>query len=76
MGKINVIVENFDHDAEEEETVVIHNAPEDSALVEVIPDLPAKNKSHLVEQILDQIKDTDDLPKGKIENDWEQESEF
>ncbi|KAL3287893.1 hypothetical protein HHI36_002349, partial [Cryptolaemus montrouzieri] len=70
MGKINVIVENFDNDGEEEETVIIHNAPEE---IEPIIDLPAKNQSHLVEQILDQIKESDDIPKTKVELDWEQD---
>ncbi|XP_045471515.1 TRAF3-interacting protein 1 [Harmonia axyridis] len=76
MGKINVIVENFDHDAaDDEETVVIHNAPEDATPVEPVVDLPAKNQSHLVGQILDQIRDPEELSKkGKAEVDWEQDN--
>ncbi|XP_044745472.1 TRAF3-interacting protein 1 [Coccinella septempunctata] len=74
MGKINVIVENLDNDGEDEDTVVIHNAAEEQATAEPIADLPAKNQSHLVEQILDQIKENEDLPKSKADIDWEQDN--
>lgn len=70
MGKINVIVENFDKidDQEEETVVVIENVPE-----EIKPEnelnIP-QEKGQLVEEILKQIGDED----VKINNDWQIES--
>lgn len=57
MGKINVIVENFDNDVDEEETVIIQR---ESEIVEepTAINIPNDNKGHLVEQILEQIQES------------------
>lgn len=70
MGKINVIIENCDKD-DEEETVIIESNPEGvEEQNDNITDVP-DNKGHLVEQILEQINESE---VGKIsqanDNDW------
>lgn len=75
MGKINVIVENFDKlDDPDEETIIIENAPED--IEEIKPqadlDLP-QEKGQLVEEILKQIGDEE----VKISsNEWQIDSKI
>ncbi|XP_017781394.1 PREDICTED: TRAF3-interacting protein 1 [Nicrophorus vespilloides] len=82
LGKINVIVENFDgnnaKEEDEEETVVVETANDDlqdTQLLEKSLDMPA-DKGHLVEQILEQIKGPEQLEehvKGTT-IDWQQDS--
>ncbi|KAK9871865.1 hypothetical protein WA026_015111 [Henosepilachna vigintioctopunctata] len=74
MGKINVIVENFDKDVDDEETVVIHNAPEETMNMEQTMDLNAKNQSHLVEQILNQIENSEEVAKQNSELHWDHDN--
>ncbi|KAI4468474.1 traf3-interacting protein 1 [Holotrichia oblita] len=73
LGKINVIVENYNgKEVDEEETVVIHNAELEAEPIQKLLDIP-EDKGHLVEQILEQIHDEDvaDHVKNKNEIDWE-----
>ncbi|XP_056630593.1 TRAF3-interacting protein 1 [Diorhabda sublineata] len=56
MGTINVIVENVDSMADEEETVVIETATAESEPVQIVHEIELDNKGHLVEQILEQIE--------------------
>ncbi|XP_050297469.1 TRAF3-interacting protein 1 [Anthonomus grandis grandis] len=77
MGNINVIVEQFDNVADEEDTVVIQNAPEGNDLGESDGLLESitksENKGQLVEQILEKIQENEDGVKKKVEIDWEQD---
>ncbi|RZC35093.1 TRAF3-interacting protein 1 [Asbolus verrucosus] len=75
MGKINVIVENFDKDADEEETVIIQSNPEIIEEQNENIDVPGDNKGHLVEQILEQINesDNDKTHTTKMDNDWQKD---
>ncbi|XP_076269061.1 uncharacterized protein LOC143201715 isoform X1 [Rhynchophorus ferrugineus] len=72
MGNIKVIVENA---VDEEETVVIQNAPDEDDENELTPaDLlnnSSENKGQLVEQILEQIQE--EGSKRRVEIDWEQD---
>lgn len=68
MGNINVIVESVDN-ADDEETVIIENNADEIEDTTAI-DLQLKNKGHLVEQILEQIKEGDKMTHG-VEVDWE-----
>lgn len=76
MGKINVIVESFDKD-DEEETVVIQSNPETvEEQVESITEVTG-NKGHLVEQILEQINESDvKVNANKTEDDWQKEGKI
>lgn len=68
MGNINVIVENVDN-ADEEETVIIETNSE--VLDDTLDvDVTLKNKGHLVEQILEQIKEGEKINQS-LEVDWE-----
>lgn len=70
MGNINVIIENVDN-VDDEETVVIQNMVEDSPVADL--NIALENKGHLVEQILEQIQDTEGGDgQKKVEIDWEQ----
>lgn len=72
MGNINVIVESVDN-IDDEETVIIENNPEvieDSTAT----DISLKNKGHLVEQILEQIKDGETI--SHVEVDWNKNGKF
>lgn len=74
MGKINVIVENFDKmdDQEEEETVVIENSPEEIEETKSQTDLNIpQQKGQLVEEILKQIGDEDVVEKKISNNEWQ-----
>lgn len=73
MGNINVIVESVDN-IDDEETVIIENNPEvieDSTAT----DISLKNKGHLVEQILEQIKDGETISQD-VEVDWNKNGKF
>lgn len=73
MGKINVIIENFDKDGDDDDTVVVHNATEDTPSFE--PVVPEKNRGHLVEQILSQINDQNiDTPEEIKDSGWSNEN--
>lgn len=77
LGKINVIVENYNmKEMDEEETVVIQNSEMEIEQVQKVLDIP-EDKGHLVEQILEQIHDSDVAEhatvKNKNEIDWESE---
>ncbi|KAJ3665406.1 hypothetical protein Zmor_000902 [Zophobas morio] len=73
MGKINVIVENFDKD-DEEETVIIQSNPEVvEEHVDNISDVPRDNKGHLVEQILEQINESEVNKVSTTENEWQKD---
>lgn len=73
MGNINVIVENIDN-VDEEETVIIESNPE---VIEdaVDVDISLKNKGHLVEQILEQIKEGEKNNQS-VEVDWETNGKY
>lgn len=75
MGKINVIVENFDktEDQEnEEETVVIENAPEEIEETKSQVDLNIpQEKGQLVEEILKQIGDEEVVEKKISSSEWQ-----
>lgn len=74
MGKINVIVENFDKiDDQEEETVIIENTPEeidDTITKQKNFDIP-QEKGQLVEEILKQIGDEDVIENKISKNEWQ-----
>lgn len=81
LGKINVIVENFDAkdtnpDEDEDDTVVIQSMPEENTVESNFTekslnlDIPA-DKGHLVEQILEQMQDGGQGEKAQLE--WEHE---
>lgn len=77
MGKINVIVENFDkNNADDEETVIIQTN------VEIIEETDEKitdfgeNKGHLVEQILEQIQEGNSHLINKSDIDWQSDGVF
>lgn len=68
MGNIKVIVESIDN-VDDEETVVIENNAE--VIDDVAPlDIPLKNKGHLVEQILEQIKEGEKINRS-VEVEWD-----
>lgn len=68
MGKINVIVENFDKDVDDEETVIIQREPE---IIEepTLINIPNDNKGHLVEQILEQIQESDTIAEEELQKE-------
>lgn len=68
MGNINVIVENV-VTADDEEAIIFENNPEITEDTKDI-EIPLKNKGHLVEQILEQIKDGEKTTHN-VEVDWE-----
>lgn len=76
MGKINVIVENFDKmDDEEEETVIIESGLPEEVEEEATPqtnlNIPLE-KGQLVEEILKQMGDEDVTgDKNTINSEWE-----
>lgn len=73
LGKINVIIENYNtKDVDEEETVVIHSTELEVEPIQKLLEIP-EDKGHLVEQILEQIHDEDVAVhvKSKNEIDWE-----
>lgn len=75
MGKINVIVENFGNNEDEEETVVIQTKPSEEP-IEFQPAIDldiSGEKGQLVEQILEQISEQDMMEKPKIKTDIEWE---
>lgn len=74
MGNVKVIVETVDN-ADDEETVFVENAPE--VIVDAIDttEMALNNKSHLVEQILEKIKEGDGHKKN-IDIDWESNCKF
>ncbi|XP_072388125.1 uncharacterized protein IFT54 [Diabrotica undecimpunctata] len=72
MGTINVIVENVDASApDEEETVVIETVSVDPEGPTEIPPVDFDNKGHLVEQILEQIEGKSVENKKKTGIDWD-----
>ncbi|XP_071054443.1 TRAF3-interacting protein 1 isoform X1 [Onthophagus taurus] len=73
LGNINLIVENFSNQ-DEEETVVIQSVqlPEDQPSVEDVLNIP-QDKGHLVEQILEQINDVNDL---ELKNNKDEEKDL
>ncbi|XP_028141341.1 TRAF3-interacting protein 1 [Diabrotica virgifera virgifera] len=72
MGTINVIVENVDASAaDEEETVVIETVSVDPEGPTEIPQVDLDNKGHLVEQILEQIEEKNVENKKKTGIDWD-----
>ncbi|GJQ66299.1 hypothetical protein Trydic_g4345 [Trypoxylus dichotomus] len=75
LGKINVIIENYNaKETDEEETVIIQNKELEPEQIQKLLDIP-EDKGHLVEQILEQIHDDDvaEHVKNKNEIDWENE---
>lgn len=74
MGNVKVIIENIDP-GDDEETVVVENAPEISEEPVDTTELSLKNKGHLVEQILEKIKESDD-PKKNVDIDWESNGKY
>ncbi|KRT82405.1 hypothetical protein AMK59_4518, partial [Oryctes borbonicus] len=75
LGKINVIVENYNtKETDEEETVVIENKELEPEQVQKLLDIP-EDKGHLVEQILEQIHDDDVAEHVKNKNDIDYENE-
>ncbi|XP_044265705.1 TRAF3-interacting protein 1 [Tribolium madens] len=75
MGKINVIVESFDKDGDEEETVIIQsNSEAAEEHVENTVEVSGTNQGHLVEQILEQINESDvKVNATKNEDDWQKD---
>jgi TRAF3-interacting protein 1 len=74
MGKINVIVESFDKDVDEEETVIIQSNPEVvDEQNENVADVPGDNKGHLVEQILEQINESDNKSSATKSKEWQKD---
>jgi TRAF3-interacting protein 1 len=74
MGKINVIVESFDKDVDEEETVIIQSNPEVvDEQNENVADVPGDNKGHLVEQILEQINESDNKSSATKSEEWQKD---
>lgn len=71
MGKINVIIENFDKidDRDDEETVIIENTTEE--IEETKPKIELQEKGQLVEEILKQIGDEDVIEKTISNNEWQ-----
>ncbi|KAJ8937580.1 hypothetical protein NQ318_023111 [Aromia moschata] len=72
MGNINVIIENVDGVADEEETVVIQTAVEAPDDAQSSVEVPHENKGQLVEQILEQIQGEEGGVKGRVDVDWEE----
>ncbi|XP_064211466.1 TRAF3-interacting protein 1 isoform X2 [Tribolium castaneum] len=75
MGKINVIVESFDKDGDEEETVIIQsNSEAVEEQVESTVEVSGGNQGHLVEQILEQINESDvKVNAAKNDDDWQKD---
>lgn len=77
LGKINVIVENFDKGDEENETVVVESTVDvelSDVPTEINLNIPS-DKGQLVEQILEQITDSES-GELKYTNDQEKEGKF
>lgn len=76
MGKINVIVENFSNKEDEEETVVIQNEEHLTEEVNLSQQIDViGDKGQLVEQILEQINNTEDEHKSgslKTSIEWDE----
>lgn len=77
LGKVNVIVESYNNkDFDEEETVTIQTAPEPDYQASILQ-LPT-DKGHLVEQILEQIQQSDvvEHTKPSVNIEWEQDGKL
>lgn len=76
MGKVNVIVENYNSkENDEEETVTIQTIAEPEFQPVPAIQLPT-DKGHLVEQILEQIQKDDviePIAKPTVDIEWEQD---
>lgn len=74
MGNIKVIVENVDN-VDDEETVVIENYHPEVVEEATAIDIPLKNKGHLVEQILEQIKEGE-RNNQSVEVEWDTNGKY
>lgn len=74
MGNVKIIVETVDA-ADDEETVVVENAPEVTVDAIDTSEMALNNQSHLVEQILEKIKEGDGSKKN-VDINWESNGKF
>lgn len=75
LGKVNVIIENFSNDLDEEDTVTIQSIPEPEFQEPTVLMPMPTDKGHLVEQILEQIQQDDvvEHTKHTVNIEWEQD---